>query len=294
MSKENLRMVIPVDPIYRRGASVYQFLLTIKSRVFKMAKKTIIANWKSNLNTKSITEWLHKVGPRAYTYQKNLNTVIAPPAIYISHISNLIKTHNYTINICAQDVSQFNSGSYTGEVNATQYAEFVKYALIGHSERKVNFRETNSIVAEKVNQALRAGITPIICVSDKVDSEGLIRSDENPLNETNFRKQIIDVIDKIDKGNIPKLTIMYEPKSAISKKVGNTTIKSPEKILTINVMIAKIKEILPQNKFYYGGSINKDIIYEYLNSSYIDGVVVGGSSLIAEDFISLYQNAYKS
>lgn len=259
-----------------------------------MKQKTIIANWKSNLHARQIEDWFAKICETKVIFNSGCEIVLAPSAVYLPKVADLAKNLHLPLIFCAQDVSQFKGDSYTGEINAQQLKDYVKYALIGHSERRINFQENNRMVKQKILNAVSCEISPIICVSDKVTEEGLIDNSQTEINVANFLSQITQVVSGLTKIQIGKLIIMYEPSSAISVKRNNQVINSPAKLESIIQMIKKLQTVIPQATFYYGGSVDDTNINSFLNSELISGVVVGGASLDPAKFVKLLKTCHKN
>jgi triosephosphate isomerase len=214
-------------------------------------KKIIIANWKSNPNSKTEAKKL-------FNAVKKTKAIICPPFSYLS----LFK---YKL-LCAQDCHWKESGAYTGEVSPKRLKNLgVKYVIIGHSERRA-MGETEEIIGEKLRAALKTNLIPILCVGEKKGE--------------NAKK----IITKQLKENLKNTIIAYEPVWAISTSGGGFC--SPEKADEIRKFIKqKVK-----NKIIYGGSVDSKIVKGYLDIGF-DGVLVGGASLDAQEFKKIAKNA---
>lgn len=253
--------------------------------------KTIVANWKCNKDTGEVLSWINEVGPKSKQVEQKLKIIVAPAFIHLSILKKQIVDNGYKIQLCAQDVSAFNDGAYTGEVSARQICSYAEYVLIGHSERRKNFFEDNNIVNKKINQALNNNIIPIACFSDKVTETGLLQSEDNPFSEDNFRKQIKDSLLGLEEDKKQKVIFMYEPQSAISsyKEGKPREVKAEE----ISEIIAKIKAQYTYSSIFYGGSVNIDNITEYLSLKNMEGVVIGSASLDPYEFVKIILHASK-
>lgn len=217
-------------------------------------KNLIIAgNWKSNMTKEEAVGWFS--GFSKETIPENIEVIILAPYTLLDLISNYIKERNLNIKLGSQNVSRFPKGAHTGEIYANQIKEFADYALIGHSERRRTFGETDEIVNKKIEAAKNVGIKPIVCISN-LDQLNSIYSD---------------------------VIIAYEPIDAIG--TGN-----PELPNDVGVVASKIKQI-KRTKLIYGGSINSDNIKSYTNLDNIDGTLIGMDSLSAESFIKNIKNA---
>lgn len=209
----------------------------------------VVLNNKCNFNLDEYLDYQNKL--------KNLNfkndIVLCPSSIYLSNF----ELEN--IFLGSQNVSPFNDGAYTGEVSARQLKSLnVKYCLVGHSERRVYFKENNEILKNKIEQLLENEIIPIYCVGE------LEKNRDN--NELDNELKILEEIH-----NNEKIIIAYEPLWAIGTGI-QPNINELEKIIKL------IKEKFPNNKVLYGGSVNEDSIVN-LKSKLIDGYLLGGVSL---------------
>ena len=209
----------------------------------------VVLNNKCNFNLDEYLDYQNKL--------KNLNfkndIVLCPSSIYLSNF----ELENVFLG--SQNVSPFNDGAYTGEVSARQLKSLnVKYCLVGHSERRVYFKENNEIMKNKIEQLLENEIIPIYCVGELEK-----KSDNNELDEE------LKILEEIR--NNEKIIIAYEPLWAIGTGI-QPNINELEKIIKL------IKEKFPNNKVLYGGSVNEDSIVN-LKSKLIDGYLLGGVSL---------------
>ncbi len=206
--------------------------------------KYIVANWKANKDLGQVKEWLETFS-KNYRQKENVIVIIAPPFPFLQEVRDLSKEIK-NIYTAVQDLSQFEEGSFTGEVTAKSLQGLVDYVILGHSERRKNFNESNEIIAQKVELAHKYQIKTILCLGNKVD-------------------KFIEGVEMI----------AYEPSEAIS--TGNN--ESIENVLQFKKSLQ-----LGNSKFLYGGSVNDQNIKDYLGSDQIDGLLVGGASLDAEQF----------
>lgn len=221
-----------------------------------MKNLLIVANLKSYKTEIEAREWLE-----AFKKIKELgqNTsgkeiVICPPFTLLSLFNSFILDNDLPAKVGAQNVSSFDEGAYTGEINARQVKDFAEFVLVGHSERRRSFNETDAELSKKIEFSLKYGLEPIFLVSSNED--------------------IIPHGVKI---------VAYEPLFAI----GTQTPDTPE---NANSASAKIKEKNVE-KVLYGGSVNPQNVKSFTGMENIDGVLVGGASLDAKEFIGIVQNA---
>ena len=209
----------------------------------------VVLNNKCNFNLDEYLDYQNKL--KNFNFKNDI--VLCPSSVYLSNF----ELEN--IFLGSQNVSPFNDGAYTGEVSARQLKSLnVKYCLVGHSERRVYFKENNEIMKNKIDQLLENEIIPIYCVGELEKN-----SDNNELDkELKILKEI---------HNNEKIIIAYEPLWAIGTGI-QPNINELEKIIKL------IKEKFPNNKVLYGGSVNEDSIVN-LKSELIDGYLLGGVSL---------------
>jgi triosephosphate isomerase len=222
-------------------------------------KRLIVANWKDNKTFNEVIAWFDKVGP----YSKNLSSVtvvVCPPAIYLPLAYQLITQNQYKLELGAQDVSQFDSGPFTGEISARQIAQFAKYVLIGHSERRRHLLETSDIILKKVEISIQFGLTPIICVDQYQKDE------------------LLSYIDK-------PVIVSYETPSAISSNPG----ASPEDPQKAAEICKTFKAIVKNAPVIYGGSVNPTTVKNYLSVPPISGVLASKATLDPDTFMSFIE-----
>lgn len=215
----------------------------------------IIANWKSNETVKEALEWIGYVGPKIEK-RNNLKVCVCPTYTAIEEVKKAILVGNYPLTVGAQDLSPFNEGAYTGEEAASILKQFVDLAIIGHSERRQNFGETDQMVAQKVKQALGHDIIPLVCVQGK----------ETPIPEgVNL--------------------IAYEPIFAIGTGNPDTPENADEVAKSFKEKYGQEMEVL------YGGSVTSENVKAFVQRENINGVLVGGASLIKEEFLKIIEVA---
>ncbi len=219
--------------------------------VFFMKNIWIIANWKSNKTISEALDWVSKVGPKI-PKNDNLKVVVCSSFSSLSEIKKTIQVNNFNLMVGSQDLSPFGVGAYTGEEPAAILHEFVDLSILGHSERRKNFGETDEMVVKKVQQAKDNQIIPLICVQD----------DNTPIPED------------------CKL-VAYEPIWAI----GTGTPDTPE---SANEVAGKLKQKNGEDlEVIYGGSVDSSNVQSFVKKENISGVLVGNASLDAEEFIKI-------
>lgn len=236
--------------------------------------KTIIANWKSNLNINQALYWLEQLeeylfDPKAKTFFADHNLVIAPSYPLIPVLYEL--AHKLKIKLAVQDISPFGAGSYTGAVCAKNLAGLgVSHAIVGHSERRRHFSETHEMIADKLYQSWQAEISTVLCV-----------------DESDIKPQLLILDEKYPDWATHQdlLTIAYEPVAAI----GSGQSADPDQVKRV---VTTIKQDFVEVPVIYGGSVSVENIAKFLQIT--DGVLVGGASLRAVDFIDLLKAVKKT
>ena len=233
--------------------------------------KLIVGNLKMNMSLQEIGEYLTYMNDYEL---KNKNVVICPSSIYIPYFNN----GRYIIG--AQDVSVFEIGSYTGDIGAFQLrSSGVKYAIVGHSERRKHYNETDVVIHKKIKNCVANNITPIVCVGESKE-EKLMHKTEQVL-----RRSILDLFKGLNKEELANIIIAYEPVWAI----GTGIIPTP---LEIEEISSFIKDIVSSAfkvdvKVLYGGSVSSNNIDLLKNLNKIDGFLIGGASNNKEEFIKI-------
>ncbi|HSA84048.1 MAG TPA: triose-phosphate isomerase family protein, partial [Patescibacteria group bacterium] len=248
-----------------RYNEVYHNIIHMKTLYF-------VANWKSNKTIQEAITWLQKISnlKSQISNLEESEIIVCPSFTLLPSMKAFLEEHQLPIKLGVQDVSPFEEGAYTGAINTKQAKEFVTHAIIGHSERRRLFHETDEDVIAKIKQVLAAEITPILCISD-------IAQLDHYLTESTT---LVD--------NAEKIIFVYEPPGAISGG-GAYRAEDPE---TANQNAGEIrKKIGKQVITIYGGSVNPDNRDALFGQEYIQGGLVGQASLDAETFIKLITNS---
>ncbi len=245
-----------------------------------MRQPLVAGNWKLNGSIESIQTLI--AGIRDLQDSVNVaELAVCPPYIYISKVKDLLE--GTAISLGAQDCSDQESGAYTGEVSATMIKEFgCTYTIIGHSERRHIYGDSNKDVASKFMQVKNNQMTPILCVGEKIEE----RDDGH--TEVVIAQQIDAILDEYGIEVFDNSVIAYEPVWAIG--TGKTA--TPELAQEVHNFIrckldANSKDIASKIRILYGGSMKPENAVDLLNQPDIDGGLIGGAALNANDFISI-------
>lgn len=211
----------------------------------------IIANWKSNKSIAEALDWVSKVGPQI-PKRDDLKVVVCPTFSALSEVKKAITVGNFPIMVGSQDLSPYDSGAYTGEESASLLKELINLSIIGHSERRQNFREDDEMVSKKVEQALKNGITPLVCVQGPDTAV----PDDYKL-------------------------VAYEPIFAIGTGNPDTPENAENVAEQLKGKHGQDLEVL------YGGSVTSQNIASFISQKSLYGVLVGNASLESGEFIKI-------
>lgn len=208
---------------------------------------------------------------------------VCVPAPYLAQVQDLVKGTG--IDLGAQDVSQHESGAYTGEVSAAMLREFsARYAIVGHSERRQYHAEADTVVALKAQRALAAGVTPIVCVGETLAEHDAGRTEEV------VKRQLAAVI-HTNGHCISEIVVAYEPVWAIGTGKTATPAQAQAVHAVLRAQLRAASATAERVHILYGGSMNAANAAQLLSQPDIDGGLVGGASLKAADFLSIIRAA---
>jgi len=213
----------------------------------------------------------------------SVEKVICPPFVSLSAVREIIKESS--IKLGAQNLYFEEKGAYTGEISPLMLAELCEFVIIGHSERRQYFNETGDIVNRKVKAALRFKLKPILCVGERLEEK------EAGGTKEVITEQLESSLANIDSTNA--LTIAYEPVWAIGTGRAASGEQANETIGFIRQSLARLfsEEMAQKTRILYGGSVNADNAAEFMRQPEIDGALVGGASLKADQFMSIVKQA---
>ena len=240
-------------------------------------RKLIAGNWKMNgglaANEALLRELLQGLG------QPAAEVAVAVPAVYVAQVQALLQ--GSLIKLGAQDVSAHDAGAYTGEVSANMLKEFgVRYALVGHSERRQYHGETDVVVAAKAQKALNAGITPIVCVGETLAQR------EAGETEVVVKRQLAAVIQAVGQC-VTELVVAYEPVWAIGTGKTATPEQAQAVHAVLRAQLAAASTQAAKVPLLYGGSMNAGNAEQLLAQPDINGGLIGGAALKAQDFLKI-------
>ena len=243
-------------------------------------RKTIIAgNWKMNANKGSVKSLIG--GILSGMDGVNSEVLVCVPFPYLSQVESLIDGSN--LKLGAQNLNINSSGAFTGEVSADMIKDFgAKHVIVGHSERRSLYGETSAVVAEKTKAALDSGLTPLLCVGESLEHR------EAGKTEAVVEEQLNAVIELIGIDSFHNIIVAYEPVWAI----GTGMTATPEQAQAVHLFIRNLlgessEKIAQKTPILYGGSMNAGNAMELISCPDIDGGLIGGAALKAEDFLQI-------
>ena len=250
-------------------------------------KKIIIGNWKLNLDHLEAIQLLQKLN---YSLEVNIedkiDIIIAPSYTSLRSLQTIIDADNLKIKISSQDVSAYIEGAYTGEVSALQLSKLnITHSIIGHSERRTVFNETDETINLKVHSAVNNNLIPIVCFGESEEQRDTNAYLSYILNQVNI------AVKGLRKDKVEEIIFAYEPIWAI----GTGKVASVENAIEV---ISSVKQEISTKPFYdeekirfiYGGSVSPTNASELLNTKIIDGVLVGGASLDVDKFVQIIKS----
>jgi len=247
-----------------------------------MKKQLIAGNWKMNGSTAANEALVTALA--AGLVQATCHVAVCVPAPYLAQVQRL--TQGTAIAVGAQDVSQHESGAFTGEVSAGMLKDFgTRYCLVGHSERRQYHGETDAAVAVKAQRALAAGITPIVCVGETLAEREAGRTEEV------VKRQLAAVI-HANGHCISEIVVAYEPVWAIGTGKTATPDEAQQVHAVLRAQLRAATEHSDRVHILYGGSMNAANAAQLLSQPDIDGGLVGGAALKPADFLSIIAAAH--
>ncbi len=247
-----------------------------------MRKKIVAGNWKMNLNFTEAEELAAILAEKLEGKTLKCEVVICPPALYLEMATDFAEES--VIKVGAQNVSNQQSGAYTGEIAAGMLASIdVEYCLVGHSERRKYFNEDNAFLAQKVDKLLDNDLIPVYCCGEQLEE----REKENHF--AIVEQQISEGLFHLNTAEFYNVVIAYEPVWAIGTGMTASSEQAQEMHAFIRNLVAKKygADLAAEITILYGGSCNPKNAKELFSQSDVDGGLIGGASLKADDFVTI-------
>ena len=243
----------------------------------------IAGNWKMNMTHFEGIKFIQELGYE-YKNKNNCEVCVCPSFTGLRSVKNIIDTDHIEIKLGAQNMHFEENGAFTGEVSPLMLKALgVDYVIIGHSERREYFADTNETVNKKVISAFKYDLKPIMCVGESLE----IRESGKAVSFV--LGQVVECLKDIDAINIPDLTVAYEPIWAIGTGKNATSQDANDMCNAIRIKLTELysSSIAEQIRIQYGGSVKPSNITELMSMPDIDGALVGGASIKLEDFIAI-------
>lgn len=248
-----------------------------------MRKPIIAGNWKMNKTASEARAFTEEVASKVPSSDK-VESVICSPALFLESLVNL--TSDSQVAIGAQNMHFEENGAFTGETSPVALKDLgVDYVILGHSERRELFNETDESVNKKTHAAFNHGLVPIVCVGETNDQR------ENDETKEIVEGQVKAALSGLTDDQVKQTVIAYEPIWAIGTGKSSTAQDANEVCAHIRSVVAEqfSQEVADSVRIQYGGSVKPANIKEYMDQSDIDGALVGGASLEAESFLQLLE-----
>lgn len=241
----------------------------------------VVANWKMNPQSLKEAKQLFDSIKKRREIIKNVEVVICPPFLYLPELVKKIRKENQ-IKLGAQDSFWEKEGAFTGEISPLMLKNLgLKYVILGHSERREYLGETDEMINKKIKKALEFNLSPILCIGEKKGETFKV-----------LERELQNGLKNISQREIKKLVIAYEPVWAI----GTGKFCSNDRVLSATLFIRKFiyqnytRTLADNLRILYGGSVNKENAKNYIKESGVNGLLVGGASLKANEFIEILKS----
>lgn len=234
-----------------------------------MKRSIVVGNWKMHATSVGDAHILATT-IRNNVAKLNLEVVLCPPYVWLCEVKNILG-RSTKLHVGAQNVFFEPEGAYTGEISPLMLKGLAKFVIVGHSERREHFEESGFEINEKVIAALKAGLSPIICVGER-------KKKGNPSEPI---RELTEALANVPKKYYPQIVIAYEPVWAIGTKDN----ADPEYVARMAVRLRET--VHADTPILYGGSVSSKNVIEYAKRPELDGVLVGGASVRASEFVKI-------
>ena len=252
-----------------------------------MRKPLVAGNWKMNTDSHTSVELVKGIASRSSEIAgEKVHVAVIPPFVYLQSVSKALSTTSIALG--AQDIYYEQKGAFTGEINASMLKDIgCTYVLCGHSERRHVIGETDELVNKKVTAAIAGGLLPILCVGELIEERKASKTEEV------VTRQIKNCLAGLSAEKASAVTIAYEPVWAIGTGLTATPQQAQETHALIRKLLGEMydTELADETRILYGGSAKPNNAAELMGQQDIDGLLVGGASLKADDFVAIIQAA---
>ena len=252
-----------------------------------MRKPFVAGNWKMNMNGQTSVELAKSIASGSMeTASQSVTVAVCPPFVYLQAVSKALSSSNIAVG--AQDIYFEPAGAFTGEISASMLKDVgCSYCICGHSERRHVLGESDELINRKVTAAIAGGLLPILCVGELIEERQASKTNEV------VTRQVKEGLASLSAEKLQAVTIAYEPVWAI----GTGLTAMPEQAQEVHYFIRKLLAQMYDDKsaeeirILYGGSVKPGNAADLMNQKDIDGSLVGGASLKADDFLAIIQAA---
>lgn len=251
-----------------------------------MKPKLVIGNWKMNKSFSDADDLIIEISELLEGLTLQTGVVLCPSYLYLELATDHAEENEFSVG--AQNCSEFENGAVTGEISVEMLSEIgVEFSIVGHSERRKYFKESNETIAKKIDLLLKYGLVPVVCCGEILDE----RKNDQHFNV--IEKQITETLFHLKKENFEMVVIAYEPVWAIGTGETATPAQAEEMHQFIRQLIEKKygTETAYSTYILYGGSCNAQNALELFTQQNVDGGLIGGASLNAKDFVSIIEAA---
>ena len=252
-----------------------------------MRQKIVAGNWKMNKTFEEADNLLFDITKRLEHLPSDVQLIVCPPSLYLELATDIVEEDEVELKIGAQNVSQFEAGAYTGEISASMLSSMnMDYCIIGHSERRKYFGETHEMLAQKVDRLLEYGIEPIFCCGEVLEER------ESEKHFDVVKAQITDSCFHLTEQEMSNIVIAYEPVWAIGTGKTATSDQAQEMHAFIRGLLKEKygNDLAEEISILYGGSCNPGNAKELFANTDVDGGLIGGAALKADDFLKIAQS----
>ena len=244
-----------------------------------MRKVIIAGNWKMNKTVSESVEFIEKL--KKEELDKEVECVVCAPFISLERLS--VASKNTAIKLGAQNVSQYDNGAYTGEISTSMLKDLnMEYVILGHSERRQYFLETNEVINQKVQKVLSSKMTPILCVGETLEER-----ESGKMNDV-IATQIKEGLANLSFEQAKGVVVAYEPIWAIGTGKTATSDQANEMAMFIRKQLRELfQDVAEDISILYGGSVKPNNIKDIMVQTDIDGALVGGAALKVDSFAEL-------
>ncbi len=251
-----------------------------------MRKKVVAGNWKMNKNLNEAIQLVSELKNELSNFEPNCEVIVCPPFTNLESVNTIIKDSK--IHLGAQNMYFEDSGAFTGEISADMLLSVgVEYVIVGHSERRAIFKETDEVINLKLKQAFKKDLKPILCVGETLEQR------ESGEMKSVIKSQVTGALKEIPASDISKMILAYEPVWAIGTGKTATPEQAQEVHKFIRELISELyDETTAENlTIQYGGSVKPANAASLLSQPDIDGALVGGACLQAQSFVEIIKSA---